>query len=866
MDFVAQKLLPPSPAGTLMPRPDVLARLTRAGSHRMVLLCAPAGYGKTCVLQLLHAGFAASQVPVAWLTFDAADRDPARLLLALRAALLGGGAEADAPLRTLGSTPVRHLFLDDVEHLDGDAIRLLLSVIEEVLPPGVCVYLGSRSLHQVGVARLKARRILLELNLESLRFELGETENYLRQANLYLADEQMRWLHESTEGWPAAIELLALAWKRIQGSADQHLRDLHGVSDLNHYLAEEVLRSQPEGVQAFLLATAPLSSFCVALADAVRDSTDSGELITSIRLSGLPIQPIGEHWYRYHPLFAGHIMRCGAPGGNAQALVHARAAVWLKAHGRSLEAFDCHIKAAEFEAAAALLEELAETLRQRAQYPSLIRCCERLPEVLLHRHPRICRSLLVSLLYLQRRDEARRWIAYFREHATPSGADAFYGESLRAFEPVLAFLDADIDYCITLVERNWPLQQQADAYERGALATVAAYSYLVRGRLAETVQMLIQARRMCAENNSATMMSVVIFLQAYLDAMQGRHDAALEQMMGVDLLLQRHSADIPPVFLHSYSGGLLLMLLYERNSIGELEERIKIAREMEGIPMPWDMVSGILVTQAKLMALQSGAMAAKRWLEGEIMKARKHAPQLRLALESELSRLMVVSGDRDGIAGYAASLGDANHGLASWIGSSQEIDGGGIAQARLALAAGQLQTAKSQLRRLLEQSVQGGRHWRAAKLRVLLALAEERGGDRRAAQLLMALALEQGAQSGLVRTFLDEGEDVLCLLEALQDGPPGTLSHAAVAHLRTLLACADAARAADPPLLAELTVAERNLLELVAQGATNRAAALTLGVSVNTVKWHMAQIFGKLGAANRVQAVNLARQAGMLDS
>jgi LuxR family maltose regulon positive regulatory protein len=880
LDFVAQKLIPPQTAGVLMARPDVLARLAQAGGHRIVLLRAPAGYGKTSVLRLLHASLAATEAPAAWLTFDQADRDPARLLLSLRAALLGPGADVDpgAPLAAvaprLNATAVRHLFLDDVEHLDEDAIRLLLSVIVEVLPPDLRVYLGSRGLHQVSVAQLKARQVLLELNLESLRFLPAETEVYLRQSHLFLTDDRIRWLHQATEGWPAAIELLVLAWKRIQSHADA-LPDLHGTEDLSDYLAEEVLRAQPDELQAFLIATAPLQSFCVELADAVRGSGDSRELIARVRLSGLPIQPIGEHWFRYHPLFSGHIVRHRLPTGAARARVYQRAAQWLAAHDRGLDAFDCYIKAGQHERAADVFETLAETLLVRAQFPSVTRCCDQLPDALLRRRPHITRTLLVALTYSPRHDDAARWMEYFREQAAVPGADPLYGDSQRAFEPVQAFLEGDVGRGIRLAELYWPAQQQARPYERGVLATTCACAYLVRGMLPQAVQMLIEARRTCAQSGSLTTMAVVVYLQAYLDAMQGHFTAALDQMTQIEHLQQQHSTTIPAAFLYRYSAGLFLMVMYECNRIDEAQERMKFARGMSGIGLPWDTMAGVQVTQARLMALQHGAPAAKRWLECEIMRARKQAtPRLRTALEAELSRLVVLGGNRAGIAGYAALLNadpaeacvdDEGGGpLPAWLFSSQEIDGAGIAQVRLAIAAGRTQAAQTRLRRLLKQAEDSGRHWRAVKLRVLLALAAARAGDEPEAVARMALALEHGAQCGMVRTFLDEGEGVLRLLELLCVAPPSPLSSLATAHLNSLLACGAGAGGSGRLPHAELTAAERSLLELVAQGQSNREVAASLGLSINTVKWHMAQIFSKFGVANRVQAVNLARQAGLL--
>src|SRR5471030_263027 len=129
-----------------------MCRLDAAKPHRILLLRAQAGYGKTSMLRLLYDGFAAQGKQVAWLTLDNADRDPECLLISLRTALQRLTVPPAATLNTLNLTGVTHLFLDDVEHLDEHAIRLLLSIIVEVLPPALHVYLAGRNLHQVSVA------------------------------------------------------------------------------------------------------------------------------------------------------------------------------------------------------------------------------------------------------------------------------------------------------------------------------------------------------------------------------------------------------------------------------------------------------------------------------------------------------------------------------------------------------------------------------------------------------------------------------------------------------------------------------------------------------------------------------------------
>jgi LuxR family maltose regulon positive regulatory protein len=289
---------------------------------------------------------------------------------------------------------------------------------------------------------------------------------------------------------------------------------------------------------------------------------------------------------------------------------------------------------------------------------------------------------------------------------------------------------------------------------------------------------------------------------------------------------------------------------------------MKVARGLAGISLHWDTFSAALLIQTRMWALQHGTASAKRWLEGEIMKmGGKRPPQVATALEGELSRLAVLGSSRAAIAAYSAQLALPS-GAPAWIFPSQEIDGAGIAQARLETSCGRPEAAVAQLRPLLSQATAGGRLWRAAKLRVLLALALEQTGQEDEALAQLALAIEQAAKSGLVRTFLDEGAGVTLLLRKLQ-ARPRSLSPAAADHLRLLLDYAAGADGAHQRVDG-LTRTELSLLALVAEGHSNRDVASSLGLSVNTVKWHLAQIFSKLDVHNRGQAVHRARQAGLL--
>jgi LuxR family maltose regulon positive regulatory protein len=859
VSLTALKLTPPSTALPLMARERLLGKLTSDGEFKIILLRAPAGYGKTSLLRMIHANASHAPHRPAWLTLDSADNDPARLMLGLRAALLDAGAPASDNYDELSESSVTHLFLDDVERLDAAAIELLFSLITQVFPRRLCVYLGARNLHDFSTASLKAKGALRELDMQDLQFSADETVAYLRNARLDLPSNNLDLLQRAAEGWPAAIELIALAWKRLQGRSGITLPSLHSLKDLGDYLADEVFEAQPATIQAFLIATAPLQSFNAELADAARSARDSAALIAAIRAAGLPIQPLEGRWFRYHPLFAEHVAQQHPP---APAL-YLRAAEWLAEHDHALESIDYLIKGGRAERAADLLESMARALRSRGQISTVVQICDRLPRAVLEARPLLAATIIAGLVYTSRRQDLADWLHYCRQQQTLPYADRLYGEALRGLEPTLAFLEGDLDACHRLAHAYWPLQQESNVFDRLSLSYSIIYSCLWRGDLDEAERLLILAQRACGQANAVMGMAIGCFMHALLVAIKGDLDDAERQLAALDKIGSQYSQEIPPVLLHLFSAGLAMLMKYERNQLDTIAGPLQMANGLIMIGLPWEAHSGILLVQSRVIGAEHGAPAARQWLQEQVMGVTGSLPApVRKVLETELSRLSTQLDTPAVMAGYAQLLGDGA-GAEQHLLPCNEIDGGGIAQARLMIYTGRVADAVTRLRQLLTHAQAGQRRWRAAKLGLLLAIALERAGHQPQAEQALAPALEQAAQSGLVRCFLDEGPAALALLQAMQAKARHLLSAAAQTHLDHLLGLQAAPAAARAPL-EELTQTECALLTMVAHGKTNKEIGDALFLSVNTVKWHMAQIFRKLDAGNRSQAVFNARLAGFL--
>src|SRR5689334_910281 len=374
------KLHPPGPRPDFLPRPRLAERLDEALSRGLVLVCAPAGYGKT---SLLASWARHSRNPVAWLSLDASDNDPARFwrhAVAALDAVYPGIGERVGPL--LGP-PAPHSFeglvtalinelaarsgpggvplvLDDYHLVGSQPVHTSLGFLLEHLPPGLHPVLASRSDPPLGLARLRARGQLTELRDAELRFTADEAAAFLSEtAGADLPDTAVAALTARTEGWAAGLQLAALSI-RGQRDVDGFVAAFTGSHRfVLDYLTEEVLEHQPEPLRDFLLETSVLQRLSGPLCDAVTARTGSQALLEQVERAGLFLLPLDEvrGWWRYHQLFAD-LLRARLeqqPGRAAQ--LHRNAAAWYAEHELADDAISHAVDAGEMTQAARLIEE-----------------------------------------------------------------------------------------------------------------------------------------------------------------------------------------------------------------------------------------------------------------------------------------------------------------------------------------------------------------------------------------------------------------------------------------------------------------------------------------------------------------------------
>jgi ATP/maltotriose-dependent transcriptional regulator MalT len=456
MPLLGTKLRAPSPRRQLVARERLVDKL-RADSATMpklVLVSAPAGFGKTTLLTQWLAS-PPSEEPdhgggppaprVAWLSLDVADADLRTFLTHLMAALQAAspevGAEALALMDTERGLPIEHVVaslvndldaltgatvvaLDDYHLIDDPEVHEAVALLLDHLPPKVTLAMTTRADPPLPLARLRARGELLEVRAADLRFTAGEADVFLnRVMGLGLEPAQVAALENRTEGWAAGLQLAALSARGHTTTGSGHPAR-EGVAAFveaftgSHrfvldYLLEEVLATQPEQVRTFLLDTSVLEQLTGPLCDALTGGGDGQQLLETLERANLFLVPLDDQrqWFRYHHLFADVLRaRLLAENPGQVRRLHRAASDWHAEHGTLTDAISHARAAGDLENLAELVELALPEARQRRQDRTLRDWLNALPDDVLRGRALLAAQMGSARLSEGDVEEAERWL------------------------------------------------------------------------------------------------------------------------------------------------------------------------------------------------------------------------------------------------------------------------------------------------------------------------------------------------------------------------------------------------------------------------------------------------------------------------
>jgi LuxR family maltose regulon positive regulatory protein len=428
--ILATKLYVPLPRLKVVLRPRLIERMNEGMHHKLTLISAPAGFGKTT---LVSERVASCGQPAAWLSLDERDNDPTRFLTYIVAALqtiapnigkgvLGVLQNPQPPLiesiliallNEITTVPDNFvLVLDDYHVIDSKPVDEALTFLLKHLPPQMHLVIATREDPHLPLALLRALGQLTELRAADLRFTPSEAAEFLNEVmGLTLSMEDIAALETRTEGWIAGLQFAAISMQGHQDTAsfiESFTGSHHFVLD---YLVEQVLHQQSESIQTFLLRTSILDRLCGPLCEAVLGSPSASaqETLEYLERANLFIVPLDSErrWYRYHHLFADLLRQrlhqstalSAGDAGRVVAELHSRASQWLEQNNLEIEAFQHAAAANDIEHAERLMEGGRMPLHSRSVVTTILDWLASLPTTVLDARPLLrVRSVTLSLV------------------------------------------------------------------------------------------------------------------------------------------------------------------------------------------------------------------------------------------------------------------------------------------------------------------------------------------------------------------------------------------------------------------------------------------------------------------------------------
>jgi ATP/maltotriose-dependent transcriptional regulator MalT len=869
-------------------------------------VCAPAGFGKTALL----ADWARrSGRPVAWLSLDTADNDPVRFWRHLAAALDGVRAAAGQRVTALLGLPPRSLeavvtalvneldaapgelvlVLDDYHLIEAPAVHESVVFLLEHLPAGLRLAVACRADPPLPLARLRAGGELAELRGDQLRFTRDEAAALLGEAaGPGLAEDVVAALEARTEGWAAGLQLAGLS---LRGHADP-AGFVAGFSGSHRYvldyLTEEVLDRQPEPVRAFLLQTSVLDRLCGPLCDAVTGRAGSQQLLEAIERANLFLTPLDEvrGWWRYHPLFADLLrVRLGQQQPERLPALHRAAGAWCEQRGLVDEAVRHTLAAGDAAWAARLVERHIGATLPWAEGATVTRWLAGLPGEQVRARPRLCALRAVQAIGAGQAGELEHWLDAAEAALASEPAEETAGEQPAADLPeTLASLRADLarlrgDAGTTSRLAKQLLARRSTGEVRFHARWNLARASWLNGELGAAESALAE---LAATRPDGEILGLAVWWErGQVLRAQGRLGAALASYR------QALAADAHPEAPALSALGLMhpgvAAVLYERDELaGALEHATEGLAGCRQLATGWSVTSGRMLAEALvILARIRQALGDQPAASAAISEAGDVGPSPDVAdlfnpAGAQRTRLLLAQGQLAQAAAWVAARGMDP---ADQPGYPREREY--LLLARLLIATGEPERALPLLGRLHAAAAAQDRTGSLVEVRAVTALALAACGQDAAAVAALAGALTLAWPEGYVRVFADEGAPLAAVLDRLTAGQrSGRMSPAPgvpTAYLRRLQAAfgprdasavppppAPAAEVAAPALAEPLTGRELQVLALLAAGTSNQQIASELVVALETVKKHVSHILGKLGAANRTQAVARARALGLL--
>jgi LuxR family maltose regulon positive regulatory protein len=891
------KLHIPAAGNNIVHRPGLYETLNTGLGRKLILVSAPAGFGKTTIVS---DWIDQKRIPAAWISLDNGDNDPVVFLSYIISAVgslhspFGEGAlrllnSPNSPSsESVASLLINEiisidknflLVLDDFHLIKSSEVLRLVTYLLEHISGNIHIIILTRSDPALSVSRLRSQNQLVEIRSSDLGFsadEIGVLFN--KKLRMGLSDEDVSSLKEKTEGWIAGLQLVAISM-RGREDLSEFIRELKGDNRyIMDYLMEEVLKIQPDDIKEFLIKTSVLEQMCAPLCDSLLARDDSHIVLDILEKNNMFIIPLDEQrtWYRYHHLFAGLLKQRFLQSDRGEIEdIHNKASAWYDANSLPELAIDHALEIRNYQRSVGILGRIVERMWEVGHHSAILRYGSRLPDAIIRSNREFALYYSWILITTGQIGESEKYLGYAqkdidaaiegKEPATgAAGTDRYlfgkYATTLAYMKLFTAPPETVIRYSEIAIDNL----SATNPLWAGWAWYFIGNAELVRGDVYKGLEAFDRALEYSRKADNiyliATITSAVVSRRCGL----GQYKMAYALCAGTLSLMNRRGYSGIAKTEWTFTGLFSMMSVIQCiwTNFNEALDNARTAYQLgENARDIRYKIMAILAYSYALHAVGDKEAAFEKISELEdVLKRYKIAPFLASTYIGWKISLLIEKHEIDKAAGFAKEAG-----LGQDLGLSYETMYSYIYFARLLLQQNEYSRAETLMAQIYSIAKKMNGIERLIDLKLVYVLLYIGRNEHEKAVSAYIEALELAAEENMLIHFLFDLDQTGVLLDDVYRihaaGKTGISGHF-IQKLKQAVnsKISQTKKIPDPGLSSR----EMETLKLMAENLSNQEIADRMFVSINTVKTHLKNIYLKLNAGNRTKALLKAKGLSLI--
>ncbi len=878
------KLHIPTAARNLVHRRKIFAKLNEGLFRKLILVSAPAGYGKTTVVT--H-WIRKNRIPTAWFSIDIRDNSPydffTYLITSIRTVQENAGKKSLELLKLPGTVRLDYiielflndllqiekdllLVLDDFHLIDNEQILKSISFLLEYKPNHFHVAILTRSDPLLPIAKFRSQNEIIEIRLADLRFsEIDVSELFNKKLNLDISSKEIKLLDTRIEGWIAGLQLVALS---IQGKKNksEYISKLAGDNRyIMDYLMEEVLNIHNDEMRTFLLSTSILEKLHGSLCDSVLEITNSQTLLESLEKNNMFIIPLDNKrkWYRYHHLFADLLKKRLIVQHKEKILeLHRKASIWFENNNMPLLAIEHALAAEDKQGAMHKINGIIDHLWDTSQFGSVLKFGSLFSEEEIIANKNFGIIYAWSLSAYGKTKIAQKYLHKLEENTKDKKLLGRIYESLNVLNVFSGDVEAAFNYSQLAIKNI----SNADGHWKTWAYISNGELHLLRFELDQGIKSLQKARENASKLNNPYLNLVASSKTAYILRLTGRYNEAykicreLLEIFNTDTSIVGFRLAVLSSMLHSIIGFIQIEWNY-------IEEGLKNA--LKGFELSRKAASIVFKGYSALILAESyykvgNLNQSLKTIEGlEDILDQNIAQWLSVLGYSLKSKLLILNGEMKKAHKLHKRkiIRDKNHAFERYFYN--------VSIARFLIAQSKDEEAIDLLNKLSTRLKNAEAIELLIEVELLKAKAYLIGNLQEEALSSVLKAIRFAQTENLIRIFINEGESIEGLVKIVfkekltkSSDSLDLISKRYLKKLKTAFELEEKRMKVHFP--GDLSSREIEVLRLLSNKLSNNEISETLYISLSTVKTHISHILSKLEAKNRLEATEIAIEKGIL--